>query len=66
MDNGVIVGQFAPTGAEQEHFSLVLGKGSPLTACVNAALASMTADGSLAQITKEWMSDKANAPVIAP
>ncbi len=66
MDNGVIVGQFAPTGAEQEHFSLVLGKSSPLTACVNAALASMTADGSLAQITKEWMSDKANAPVITP
>lgn len=66
MDNGVIVGQFQPTGADQEHFSLVLGKGSPLTACVNAALAAMTADGTLAQITQEWMADKANAPVIKP
>ena len=66
MDNGVIVGQFEPTGTEQEHFSLVLSKGSPLTACVNAALAAMTADGTLAQVTQEWMADKANAPVITP
>lgn len=66
MDNGVIVGQFAPTGSEQEHFSLVLAKGSALTACVNGALAAMKADGSLDAITKEWMSDKANAPVIQP
>ena len=66
MDNGVIVGQFAPTGAEQEHFSLVLSKGSSLTACVNSALASMAADGTLTQLAQEWMSDKANAPLIQP
>ena len=66
MENGVIVGQFAPTGSEQEHFSLVLAKGSPFTACVNGALAAMKADGSLDAVTKEWMSDKANAPVIQP
>ncbi len=66
MDNGTIVGQFQPTGAEQEHFSLVLAKGSPLTACVNEALAAMKADGTLAKITQEWMADKANAPVLQP
>ena len=66
MDNGVIVGQFAPTGGEQEHFSLVLAKGSPLTACVNKALAAMKSDGTLDAITKEWMADKANAPVLSP
>lgn len=66
MDNGVIVGQFAPTGTEQEHFSLVLAKGSALTPCVNAAIAALKADGTLAKITQEWMADKANAPVIAP
>jgi polar amino acid transport system substrate-binding protein len=66
MDNGVIVGQFPPTGGEQEHFSLVLAKGSALTPCVNQALAAMKADGTLDAITKEWMSDKANAPVIQP
>jgi polar amino acid transport system substrate-binding protein len=66
MDNGVIVGQFPPTGGEQEHFSIVLAKGSSLTPCVNQALAAMKADGSLDAITQEWMSDKANAPLIQP
>lgn len=66
MDKGVIVGQFQPTGGEQERFSLVLAKDSPLTTCVNQALAAMKSDGTLAAITKEWMSDKANAPVFQP
>ena len=67
LDNSVIVGQFPSAGAASaEHFSLVLAKGSPLTGCVNSAIASMKADGSLAQITTKWLSDKASAPVIAP
>jgi polar amino acid transport system substrate-binding protein len=66
MDNGVIVGQFPATGADKEHFSLVLAKGSPLTLCVDLALGSLKADGTLAKITQEWMADKANAPVIKP
>ena len=54
VDNSVIVGQFpAPTGADAEHFSVVLAKGSPLTACVNGAIAAMKTDGSLDSITKE-------------
>jgi polar amino acid transport system substrate-binding protein len=64
LDGSVIVGQFPVTpGPSAEHFSLVLAKGSSLTACVNQALASMKADGSLDAITKEWLSDKASAPV---
>ena len=55
-----------PTGADAEHFSVVLAKGSSLTSCVNAAIAAMKADGSLDAITKEWLSDKASAPVIQP
>ena len=67
VENSVIVGQFAPpTGADAEHFSVVLAKASSLTACVNAAIAAMKSDGSLDAITKEWLSDKASAPVIAP
>ena len=30
-----------------EHFSAVLAKGSPLTACVNAAIKALTDDGTL-------------------
>ena len=67
VDDSVIVGQFPPpTGADAEHASVVLAKGSPLTACVNAAIAAMKSDGSLAAITKEWLADKANAPVLTP
>ncbi len=67
VKNGVVVGQFpAPTGADAEHFSLVLQKGSPLTACVNAAIAALKSDGTLDSITKEWLSDKASAPQVQP
>ena len=67
VDNSVIVGQFAPpTGADAEHFSVVLAKDSALTDCVNAAIAEMKTDGSLDAITQEWLSDKASAPVIQP
>ena len=56
LDDGVIVGSL-PTapGEEVEHFSILLDKGSPLTACVNAALAEMKTDGTLAAITNEWI-----------
>jgi polar amino acid transport system substrate-binding protein len=67
VDNSVIVGQFpAPTGADAEHFSVVLAKGSALTTCVNTAIAALKSDGSLDAITKEWLSDKASAPVLQP
>jgi polar amino acid transport system substrate-binding protein len=67
VDNSVIVGQFAaPSGADAEHFSVVLSKASPLTTCVNQAIAGLKSDGSLDQITKEWLSDKASAPVFQP
>ncbi len=67
LDNSVIVGQLPVTpGPNAEHFSLVLAKGSPLTTCVNQAIASLKADGTLDQITKEWLADKASAPVLQP
>ena len=63
LDNGVIVGQF-PAGDEQEHFGIVLTKDSPLTPCVNDALAALKDDGTLADLQQEWLSDKASAPVL--
>jgi polar amino acid transport system substrate-binding protein len=67
MDNGVIVGQIEqPEDADAEHFSVVLPKDSPLTDCVNQAIAAMQSDGTLDAITQEWLSDKANAPVLQP
>jgi polar amino acid transport system substrate-binding protein len=64
LDNSTIVGQFPVTaGPTAEHFSVVLAKGSALTACVNTAIGALKTDGTLAAITKEWLSDKASAPV---
>ena len=64
MENGTIVGQFPPAGDEQEHFSLVLEKDSPLTDCVNDAIATLQDTGDLEAITEEWMSENAGAPVL--
>ena len=66
LPNSVIVGQFpAASGADAEHFSMVLAKGSSLTKCVNTAIGALKADGTLAQITKTWLSEKASAPVFS-
>jgi polar amino acid transport system substrate-binding protein len=67
MDDGVIVGQIEqPESADAEYFSAVLPKDSPLTDCVNQAIAALQSDGRLEAITQEWLSDKANAPVLQP
>jgi polar amino acid transport system substrate-binding protein len=65
FEGGVIVGQFAPT-AESEHFSVVLDKDSPLTECVNEAIADLKATGELGVITTEELSTNVNAPVFQP
>ena len=64
MENGVIVGQFPPAEDEQEHFSLVLEKDSPLTDCVNQAIGTLRESGELEAITEEWMSENAGAPLL--
>ncbi len=63
MENGTIVGQFPAAGDEQEYFSLVLEKDSALTDCVNEAIADL-ADTQLDEITQEWMSENAGAPIL--
>ena len=63
VPNGKIVGQF-PTIGSQEYFGMVLSKDSPLTECVNEALAHLKDSGELAQIQQTWLSDKVSAPVL--
>jgi polar amino acid transport system substrate-binding protein len=65
MDNGVVVGQFPPAEEEgQEYFSLVLEKASPLTDCVNQAIAALSDGGELESITQEWLSEVVDVPVL--
>jgi polar amino acid transport system substrate-binding protein len=39
-------------------------KGNPLVTCVNAALAAMKADGTLAHLQDEWLSQKTNVGTV--
>lgn len=64
-EDGVVSGQFpAPVGGE--HFSVVLDKDSPLTDCVNEAIADLKATGELAAITTAEMSTNTEIPVYQP
>ena len=64
IPQGKIVGQFQPETGQQEEFGMLFQKGSGLVPCVNAALAAMKADGTLADIQQRWLSDVVNVPVL--
>jgi polar amino acid transport system substrate-binding protein len=61
---GTIVGQLEPFGGTPEYFSLLLEKGSALTACVNAAIAALAADGTLDKLASEWLPFQDTVPVL--
>jgi polar amino acid transport system substrate-binding protein len=61
-----VVGQFpASASTSPDNFGLVFDLDNPLVTCVDAALASLKDNGTLAAIEKTWLADKTNAPVIA-
>jgi len=62
LTGGTIVG-YLPTVGAVEHFSILLSKGSALTACANQALTSIKADGTLAALTQKWIYDQ-GAPAL--
>ncbi|MFB6630244.1 ABC transporter substrate-binding protein [Streptomyces sp. NPDC056362] len=62
LDNGKIIGQFGYEGGTPEEFGLLLPKNSGYTTCVNRALSSLKADGTIAALTKKWLSASANVP----
>ncbi|MCX6519723.1 MAG: ABC transporter substrate-binding protein [Actinobacteria bacterium] len=57
-----VFGQIEGSGTDE--FGLLLAKDSPLTDCVNIALANLKASGQLDQITTTWMSEYTEAPII--
>jgi polar amino acid transport system substrate-binding protein len=65
IENSAVIGQFATdAGGTTDEFGFVLEKDSPLTACVDAAITTLTDNGELDAITQEWLSDFTGAPVI--
>jgi polar amino acid transport system substrate-binding protein len=63
-DPGTIVGQLEPFGGTPEYFSLVLGKDSALTPCVNAAIVALREDGTLDKLASEWLPFQDTVPVL--
>ncbi len=65
IEGSSVVGQFpADAGGTADQFGFVLEKDSALTACVDAAITTLTDNGELDAITQEWLSDFTGAPVI--
>ncbi len=64
IPDSVIVGQFQPATGEQEEFGMLFEKDSPLVPCVNAALATLREDGTLAALEDEWLSQVVDVPVL--
>ncbi len=65
IEGSSVVGQFpADAGGTTDQFGFVLEKDSPLTACVDAAITTITDNGELDAITQEWLADFTGAPVI--
>ena len=56
LDNGKIVGQL-PAGGKAEQFGYVLEKNSKLTSCVTQAVDALKADGTLANLQKQYLTE---------
>lgn len=62
IPQGQLVGQFQVTSGGTEQFGLLFEKGNPLVDCVNAALAQLQQDGTIAAIEKRWLSNVVDVP----
>ncbi|HEY8466742.1 MAG TPA: ABC transporter substrate-binding protein [Solirubrobacterales bacterium] len=62
VPKGTIVGQFSAPGGDE--WGALLEKDSPLTDCVSWAIDELRESGELAEIEREWITEKANAPVL--
>ena len=63
IEGTTVFGQIEGSGTDE--FGLLLAKDSPLTPCVDLALAALRDSGELDQITQTWMSDFTEAPIIS-
>lgn len=65
LDDGVVLGQYPhDASGDLDQFGAVMTEGNPLKECVDAAIADMAGDGTLAKIEAEWLAQATNVPVI--
>ena len=63
IENSFIVGQL-PLGGIADEWGVVLAKDSPLTASVSEAIDELRADGTLQQITDQWLDAEQGVPIL--
>jgi polar amino acid transport system substrate-binding protein len=63
IPHSVMVAQFPSTG---EHFGLLFEKGNPLVTCVNKALATLKANGTLQSLQKKYLQAFLSVPTVKP
>jgi polar amino acid transport system substrate-binding protein len=59
-----ILGQFENKGSATDRFGVALAKGNSLTACVNKAITSLRADGTLKRLQQLWLAKATGAPIL--
>ncbi len=64
VPNGKILGQFENKGGVTDRFGVVLAKGNALTGCVDKALSSLRANGTLKRLQQLWLAKATGAPVL--
>lgn len=64
IEGSTVMGQFAYDDDATEEFGMLFEKGNELVGCVDAALAELEDDGTLAALEQEWLSETADVPVL--
>ena len=65
LDDGMVIGQFPADRSENpDRFGILMEEGSALKPCVDAALAALKGDGTLAAIEAKWLQETTDVPII--
>ncbi len=65
LDGGKLLGQFPVENNESpDSFGLLMAKGNPLKECVDAAVQTLSDNGTLKELESKWLADATGAPVI--
>jgi len=62
LSDTVVAGQFEQEGGDQ--WGALMAKDSDLQGCIDKAITSLKDDGTLEEITNQWMADSAKAPLL--
>ena len=65
IPGSIVVAAFAAPADSPDEFGLLFAEGNSLRDCVNAALATLRADGTLASLEDQWLVDAGGAVVIS-